>query len=177
MFLSGLCLTPPPLLRHQARVRSEILLLVPVGRAKLQVELNTSSAHLAQNPRIVAFHDIRPAAVGHLLVIPRSHCTSVNTVHPCDLELGVFHSQPPKLLLGLMPIHTGARVPACGALRTTTQKSTPHCSHTLPLPRYTAAVQEMREIGEQLLSELYPHNPRRRLGYHVPPWTSVNHLQ
>lgn len=42
---------------------------------------------LFEDDDVVAFHDIRPVAPTHVLVIPRKHITSLATCDPEDLEI------------------------------------------------------------------------------------------
>ncbi|RIA90602.1 HIT-like domain-containing protein [Glomus cerebriforme] len=70
-----------------------------------------------EDERIIVFHDIKPAAKMHLLIIPRDHIDTVNSLTPNDLPLWN------QLLL---------------------------------------------EFGFQL--------PQTRMGFHIPPYNSVNHL-
>jgi len=76
-----------------------------------------------QNSSLVAFPDLYPAALEHLLVVPKTHIDSVRTVKTSDLEL----------------------------------------------------IREMHATGQRLLQELRP-NHTYMMGYHLPPFTSINHL-
>lgn len=43
--------------------------------------------HLYTDDRIIAFHDIKPAAPVHILVVPRKHIRSVNDLEEDDREI------------------------------------------------------------------------------------------
>jgi histidine triad (HIT) family protein len=47
-----------------------------------------ASRVLYQSQRLLAFHDIRPAAKHHLLVVPRQHIPNVSSLGPQHAELG-----------------------------------------------------------------------------------------
>lgn len=43
--------------------------------------------HIYDDDRIIAFHDIKPAAPVHVLVVPRKHIRSVNDLEENDREI------------------------------------------------------------------------------------------
>jgi histidine triad (HIT) family protein len=42
-----------------------------------------------ENERLVVFPDIRPAAMTHLLVVPKEHIANTDSLEARDLDLGV----------------------------------------------------------------------------------------
>ncbi len=51
------------------------------------VENQDSEKILYQDSSVIAFHDIHPVAPIHILIIPRKHIASVNTLEPEDETL------------------------------------------------------------------------------------------
>lgn len=132
----------------------------------------------------MAFDDRAPAAVRHILVIPRQHIPNTNSLSGNDAALGAC---------------LGANAGRCFFLHVSvcpSWPSSPPLSHVLeasaltpgqlqtlhPAPGF-GAVRHMRAVGQQLLkASLAPlaHGAAAdtfKFGFHKPPLRSVDHLQ
>jgi hypothetical protein len=116
-----------------------------------------SKTVLFQNDRIVVFPDASPGGAEHLQVCSRAHIQSVDSLVPGSAHhaLGEASCFARKLLGQLTPKPSGSRRAAAPA---------------------AAAVEEMLRVGREVCERRRPGAPAK-FGFHVPPFTSVCHLQ
>lgn len=75
------------------------------------IEGSIPSNKVFENERILAFHDIAPAAPVHVLIIPKKFIASMNDVQPEDLALiGEIHSVAQQIANDLGVAETGYRL-------------------------------------------------------------------
>ncbi|ORY07189.1 HIT-like protein [Basidiobolus meristosporus CBS 931.73] len=102
--------------RHQSRLPSECVFCT--------ISEHSGTRMVYQDEDVIAFHDIRPAAKTHLLVVPTKHIETVKALQGHD---------------------------------------------------YTT-VKKMEAVGRRLLREQGYTEENTRLGFHIPPFNSINHL-
>ncbi|TPX57090.1 hypothetical protein SpCBS45565_g08271 [Spizellomyces sp. 'palustris'] len=109
---------------------SETLMKIKTGQSRSEcifcriVDNVEQSRRVYEDEGYIAFHDVSPSAIVHLLVIPKMHVGTVRNLSVEDRGMVV----------------------------------------------------RMKEIGHELLKERGFGEGDRRLGFHVPPFTSVGHL-
>ncbi|MFE4711326.1 MULTISPECIES: histidine triad nucleotide-binding protein [Bacillales] len=75
------------------------------------IEGSIPSNKVFENERILAFHDIAPAAPVHVLIIPKKFIASMNEVTPEDLPLiAEIHSVAQQLAIQLGIAESGYRL-------------------------------------------------------------------
>lgn len=120
----------------------------------------------------MAFSDIHPAAVEHILVIPRRHVPSFHHLQPTEEDRA----------LGKWCWTALSHRPLCCSCQTG-QHPASHPSlepraflnptlHHAPPP----AVEAMVARGQAALQELRPGAEQTKCGFHLPPLILVNHL-
>ncbi|KAK9722259.1 hypothetical protein K7432_002800 [Basidiobolus ranarum] len=102
--------------KHQSRLPSECI-FCSIGE-------HSATRIVYQDEDVIAFHDIKPAANTHLLVVPTRHIGTVKSLRKEDYEL----------------------------------------------------VQKMKVVGQRLLREQGYSEDNIRLGFHIPPFNSIDHL-
>eukprot|EP00057_Strongylocentrotus_purpuratus_P014736 XP_011669210.1 PREDICTED: uncharacterized protein LOC105440584 [Strongylocentrotus purpuratus] len=122
---------------------------------------------LFKNEAACVFHDIRPSTKEHLLIIPKSHHGNVKSLDKCQIPLGkdwneaacVFHDIRPSTkehLLIIPKSHHG------------NVKSLDKCQ--IPLVQY------LYQVGEAVLEARGGNIADARVGFHWPPFNTIDHL-
>ncbi|UJF35073.1 histidine triad nucleotide-binding protein [Paenibacillus hexagrammi] len=81
------------------------------------VEGSLPSTKVYEDDRVVAFHDIQPAAPIHILIIPKKHFASLNEAGESDWEvIGQIHKAAQEIAKKLDVADSGYRVVTnCGS--------------------------------------------------------------
>lgn len=122
-----------------------------------------------QDKSLVAFHDIRPAATKHLLVVPKAHIATVYDLRegPEDARLGACtHCLHLCFLSSPMCVAQSNRV----TLAAIASRCIFLQISTVPEQRAeSGAVEAMLHTGQSLLKELAP-GAAHKFGFHYPPF-------
>jgi hypothetical protein len=121
-----------------------------------------SKTILYEDDRLVCFPDISPSGAAHFQVVPKEHLLNV-----ASLQAGEEHQE-----LGIQPPLS----PHIGRCSVISVQSPPKNLASRRRRCRAGAAKQMLQAGIDVCDRLHP-GTRRKFGYHVPPFMSVQHLQ